>query len=361
MKAPTDNLPVTVNLLVLPESTPAVLYGLFEVFSAVGGMWRQLTGEDATTRRMETRLVAREATSFSSVVGPPIAPDTSLADSPRSDVIIVTDLTLSPDLRPGGWEAEIAWLRRQHELGALVCSVCTGSVLLAEAGLLDGLEATTHWSAASLFRERYPAVRLHPERILCPAGGGHSIITSGGPGSWEDLALSLIARFSGKAEATRIAKIFVLGDRSDGQLVFSAMGRPRSHNDAIVSDCQAWVADNYSRLHPVFRMVQRSGLPERTFKRRFKAATGYAPVEYVQALRIEEAKQILETTSEPTDGVAQMVGYDDPAFFRRLFKRRTGVTPARYRKRFGVMFDPDRRPDRSSSAPRHRPRHGNSP
>ncbi|BCH34430.1 AraC family transcriptional regulator [Mesorhizobium sp. L-8-10] len=335
---PTNNPPVRVSLLALAESSPAVLYGLFEVFQAVGSMWRELTGEDTGSRRWEARIVGRDGTPFASAIGPPITPDTSLVDSSSCDIVIVTDLALAADLEPGDWGAEIAWLRRRHEEGALLCSVCTGSVLLAESGLLDGLEATTHWSATAMFRERYSSVRLRPERILCPAGAGHSIVTSGGPGSWEDLALSLIARFSGQAEAVRIAKIFLLGDRSDGQLVFSAMGRPRSHGDAVIGDCQAWLADNYARPHPVSRMTQRSGLAERTFKRRFKAATGYAPVDYVQALRIEEAKQILETTGEPTDGVAHMVGYDDPAFFRRLFKRRTGVTPARYRQRFRMAF-----------------------
>lgn len=338
MNSASNDPPVVVNLLALPESTPTALYGLFEVFSAVGGMWRQLTGEDETARRMETRVVAREESPFASAVGPPIAPDMCLADSARSDVVIVTDLALSQDMRPGDWDVEIAWLRDQHKQGALVCSVCTGAVFLAESGLLDELEATTHWSAATLFRERYPAVRLRPERILCPAGEGHNVITSGGPGSWEDLALSLVARFSGEAEAVRIAKIFLLGDRSDGQLVFSAMGRPRNHDDAIIGQCQAWLADNYATPHPVSHMVKLSGLPERTFKRRFKAATGYAPVDYVQALRIEEAKQLLETTSEPTEAIAHLIGYDDPAFFRRLFKRRTGVTPARYRQRFGRLF-----------------------
>lgn len=87
-------------------------------------------------------------------------------------------------------------------------------------------------------------------------------------------------------------------------------------------------------------MVSRAGLPDRTFKRRFKTATGYAPVDYVQALRIEEAKQLLETTGAPIDHIAHTVGYEDPAFFRRLFKRRTGVTPARYRQRFQTMMRP---------------------
>lgn len=93
-------------------------------------------------------------------------------------------------------------------------------------------------------------------------------------------------------------------------------------------------AEHYGSPHPVSRMVARSGLAERTFQRRFKVATGYAPVDYVQALRIEEAKQVLETSDAPTDAVAHMVGYEDPAFFRRLFKRLTGITPARYRQRF---------------------------
>jgi AraC-like DNA-binding protein len=203
----------------------------------------------------------------------------------------------------------------------------------AESGILDGCEATTHWSAAGLLKTYYPAVRVRPERILCPAGPEHRIITCGGVSSWEDLALHLVARFCGAAEAVRIAKLFVIGDRSDGQLPFSAMGT-RSHEDAVIGQCQQWIAEHYGGPHPVARMVARSGLPERTFKRRFKIATGYAPVDYVQALRMEEAKQILETSDAPTDAVAHMVGYEDPAFFRRLFKRLTGITPARYRQRF---------------------------
>ncbi len=256
-------------------------------------------------------------------------------------MIIVTDLTLPLGGDPRGrWKAEAAWVRERFEQGATICSVCTGSVFLAEAGLLDGMEATTHWSAIDIMRRHYPLVTLRPERILSPAGPEHRIVTGGGASSWEDLALYLVARFCGPAEAVRIAKVFVLGDRSEGQLPFSAMGKARRHEDAVVAECQIWIADHYTASNPVSRLVERSGLPPRTFKRRFKAATGYSPVDYVQALRIEEAKQILETTSEPTDSIAHAVGYDDPAFFRRLFKRRTGVTPARYRRRFQSVFEP---------------------
>jgi transcriptional regulator GlxA family with amidase domain len=335
---PPDPKPIRVSLLALPESTPAVLYALYEVFSAVGVMWNALTGETEKSRRMETRIVAHKCRTFSSASGAPIAPHASLAKTNESDIVVATVLALGiGENTRGRWRAEARWIREQFERGATICSVCTGSVLLAEAGLLHEREATTHWAATGIFAEHYPTVRLRAERILCPTAPEHRIITAAGAASWEDLALHLIARFSGEREARRIAKIFLLGDRSDGQLSFSAMGQRRQHDDRTISDCQQWIADHYATTNPVGRMEQRSGLPERSFKRRFKAATGYAPIDYVQALRIEEAKQLLETTSSATDSIAEIVGYEDPAFFRKLFKRRTGITPAQYRKRFQIV------------------------
>lgn len=112
------------------------------------------------------------------------------------------------------------------------------------------------------------------------------------------------------------------------------MARPRKHSDAVIADCQTWIAQNYAESHPVSRMIERSGLAQRIFKRRFQAATGYTPVDYVQALRVEEAKQLLETGGLSTEEVAHAVVYEDPVYFRRLFKRRTCTTPTRYRKRF---------------------------
>jgi transcriptional regulator GlxA family with amidase domain len=159
-------------------------------------------------------------------------------------------------------------------------------------------------------------------------------VTGGGASSWEDLALYLVARLCGGPEAVRIARLFLFGDRSEGQLVYAGARPARRHEDAPVAAAQAWAAENYARPNPVAGMSAVAGLPERTFKRRFLAATGYTSLDYVQTLRTEEAKQLLETTDLPADAVAAEVGYEEPAFFRRLFKRRTGVTPARYRRRF---------------------------
>ena len=339
--ARTMNTPVSVGLLALPESTPMVLYSLFEVLSAVGVAWEELTGTHVRTRRMAPRIVSRTGTPYASPIGLPITPHAAIKPDDRFAVIIVTDLALPPNVSGfGPWEEEAAWLHAQHDASAMVCSVCTGAVFLAETGLLDGLDATTHWATTRIFSEHYQAVHLHPERILCPAGPGQRIVTAGGSASWADLALYLIALFSGEAEARRIAKVFLLGDRGEGQLPFATMTRIHKHKDPIVGSCQQWLADHYDERNPVARMVQLSGLPERTFKRRFTAATGYAPLDYVQTLRIEEAKQILETASMATDQVAHQVGYEDPAFFRQLFKRMTGVTPSRYRERYRTIETP---------------------
>ena len=167
-----------------------------------------------------------------------------------------------------------------------------------------------------------------------PAGAEHRLVTAGGSASWNDLALYLVARFCGEAEARRIAKLFLFGDRSDGQLPFAARVRPRQHGDAAVAAAQVWIADNYTCDNPVAEMARVSGLTPRTFKRRFEAATGYAPLDYVQSLRIEEAKQMLETTGAPIEAIAEEVGYSEPAAFRRIFKRATGISPLQYRQRF---------------------------
>lgn len=327
----TDVSRSDVALLALPESTPATLYGLYEVFTSVGVTWEALTGEPSRVPALPTRIVSRDGAPIASPVGLPITPHGGLGPA---SLVVVGDIAAGPDFDPRGrWPEQTAWLRDRRAEGATICSACTGAIVLAEAGLLDGEVASTHWSAAPLVARHYPRVCLDTSLILAPARDGR-IVTSGGASSWEDLALYLIARLAGGAEAVRVAKIFLFGDRSEGQLLFAAARRPQRHADAAVSAAQRWVAEHYRAANPVAQMVARSKLTERTFKRRFKAATGYAPIEYVQALRIEAAKQLIETCRLPIDEVACEVGYDNPAFFRRLFRRETGVTPASYRRRF---------------------------
>jgi len=143
-----------------------------------------------------------------------------------------------------------------------------------------------------------------------------------------------IAKRGGTEEAIRMSKLFLYQWHRDGQLPFASLIENVDHGDAVVVKCQQWLAQNYERADIVAEMVQQSGLPKRTFDRRFRAATGYSPLSYVQALRIEEAKQLLETGSQAVDSIGREVGYEDVASFRRLFRRITGMSPGDYRRKF---------------------------
>jgi transcriptional regulator GlxA family with amidase domain len=327
--------PVSLDILALPQSSAAVLFSLLDVLASVDGMWSFLTGEEQTTSGFDVRIVAPKAEPFLCSSGVQVIPDIGLDDATGSAVIIVSDLFLEESFSPDeNWGKSSQWLQEQHALGAVICSVCTGSVLLADSGLLNGKEASTHWSAVGMIRNRFPEVKLREDKIFVPADDEHQVITTGGMSSWVELTLYLIKRYFGYQEAARIAKIFLLGDRSDGQLPFAPMPRPKEHQDAVIEECQVWIAQHYEERTPVAKMIDLSGLTKRTFMRRFSKATGFTPVDYVQNLRIEEAKQLLETTQGPIDEISAEVGYEDSSYFRRLFKRKAGISPAKYRVKF---------------------------
>jgi transcriptional regulator GlxA family with amidase domain len=210
--------------------------------------------------------------------------------------------------------------------------------MLAEAGLLDGFECACHWGYRDLFREHYPNVRFRDASILSFAGKDARIITAAAVTSWQDLAVYLIARLCGAQHAIRTAKVYLLSGHQDGQLPYAAMPRRVQKSDAVIGSCQAWIAQNYVCANPVATMAEHAGLKPRTFARRFRSATGYLPMDYVHALRIEEAKQLIETETAGIDDVGFKVGYEDPTFFRRLFKRQTGLTPAAYRRKFAGIL-----------------------
>jgi transcriptional regulator GlxA family with amidase domain len=329
---------IRVRLLALPESAGSALYGLFDILAMAGELWSIITGAPPPEPGFDVRVVGPSREPFRCWGGVPVAPDGCFADNTGADVVLIPDLLVDPDADPRRrWPEAAAWVAREHDAGAAICTVCTGSLLLADTGLLDGREATTHWSCVPLFQRYHPRVRLRAERLLVAADPDQRIVTAGGASAWQDMALYLIGRHQGQAAAVAAAKAFLLGDHGEGQLPYTAMIRPRQHTDAAVAAAQTWIAENYAVPNPVARMAERAGLPDRTFKRRFRAATGFTPVEYVQTVRIEEAKQYLETTALNAEDIAERVGYSDPAFFRRLFRRHSGTTPAAYRQRYADL------------------------
>jgi transcriptional regulator GlxA family with amidase domain len=181
--------------------------------------------------------------------------------------------------------------------------------------------------------DNYPDIGLRLDEVLIATGDRGELVMSGASASWHDLVLYLVARHVGPTAAQALAKFLLLQWHTDGQAPYVPFNPPTDHGDAIVAEAQEWLRTGYAVAAPVTELVERSGLPARTFKRRFTRATGYSPIAYVQHIRVEEAKRRLERTSAPVDDISYAVGYEDPASFRRLFKRIAGVPPGVYRRK----------------------------
>ena len=331
--------PVTVALLAVPGcSSAATLYGLYDALAGTRRDWQRLHGCGGAESPLRPLIVTRDGGATVLANGLPVLPGAACADVPRPDAVCITDLQLPPD-EPldGRFDAEVDWLRAVHARGATLASACSGALLLARTGLLDGLDATSHWAYCDILRRRHPTIRWRPERGLVLAGPGQRLLMAGSGVTWHLLALALIARFASPEEAMQVARVKLFDIHAAPPQAYASLSRGGVVADAVVAAGQRWAGEHYALGSPVTRMVAHSGLPERSFKRRFTQATGMSPLEYVHALRLEEAKRRLEAGDEPVEAIALEVGYQDASFFGRLFHRRTGLTPAQYRRRFGAL------------------------
>jgi transcriptional regulator GlxA family with amidase domain len=314
------------------------LYGLYDVLTTVGPMWPDMTAAEPGDELLEVRIVAASAEPLRCFGNIAVEPHAAVADMKEVDAVVVCDMYTPIGTPPRGkYTAETSWLRDMHTGGALVASVCSGSVLLAESGLLDGRTCAGHWAYAALFAEAYPRVAFQPGAILDLTSEPDGIVTAGGVTSWQELALYLIGRFCGPEQAARTAKVYLMGGHEHGQLPFAAMSRRIRVDDAVIAASVAWIDEHAETPNPVTAMVERSGLTPRTFARRFAAAMGRRPIEHVHGVRVERARELLELGRQPVDDVGYAVGYEDPTFFRRLFKRTTGLTPGAYRRKYAAI------------------------
>jgi transcriptional regulator GlxA family with amidase domain len=321
-----------VSLVALPDAVASTLFGIHDVMNAFAMMEIASPGGPP----FHVDIVGEREGRLDLASGVPI--DVRAAESiASSDIVIVPSILLAR----GGWlkgrsPALVRWIASQHARGALLCSACSGIFLLAETGLFDGRDATVHFGYARPFAQAYPSVPIHPERVLVISGRHEELVSSGASTTWHDLVLYLIARFAGATSAQDVARLFALQWHQDGLAPYIVFEGRHDHGDADIERAQQWLRDHFSVANPVEAMIRRSGMAERTFKRRFANATGLAPIAYVQRLRIEDAKKRLERTDASVDEISWRVGYEDSAFFRRLFKRTTGLTPSAYRRRFSI-------------------------
>lgn len=267
-----------------------------------------------------------------------VTADASLAELARGDAPIDTLVVV------GGIGVEAALgdaplresLRRLASRARRVASVCTGALLLADAGLLDGRRATTHWADVDRMAERWPQVTVEPDPIwVRDATGGREVWTSAGVTAGIDLSLALVEDDHGAELAHTVAGwLVVFARRPGGQSQFSAQLSARPARRQELRDLQQWMAEHLDEDLGVAALARRAGMSERTFARAFRAETGTTPAAHVEALRLEAARDLLETTDLTVAAVARRVGLRSPERLHRAVRRRLGTTPDRYRQHF---------------------------
>jgi transcriptional regulator GlxA family with amidase domain len=190
-----EGMPLETAIVAVPETAGSALYGMVDVLSVTGNVWQTLTRMEPMAPPFRVRVVSVGRDRFSCGNGIPIEPAAAIDEIDRADIVILPELWLGPDEHlKGRYPAPVEWIRARYETGACVYSACSGALMLAETGLLNGCDATSHWGYQDLFRRQYPQVRFRPEPNLCFADAGGRIVTAGGTTSWHDLALHIISR-----------------------------------------------------------------------------------------------------------------------------------------------------------------------
>lgn len=292
-----------------------------EVFAlerpGLGVPWYRVGVVGAGRGRLETGLA-----------GVAITPTAAPAFLDQAETIVLTPWAGAMDGAPARL---LQALRRAHARGARLLSICTASFVLAEAGLLDGRRAATHWMHADAFRRRYPAVQLVDDVLYVDEG---SIITSAGSGAGIDACLHLVRRDHGARVAGEVARRMVLPPhREGGQAQY--VGAPVAPHPAdSVGLGLDWARARLHRPLSVPEWAARMPMSERTFLRRFHAAMGMAPLRWLQQQRMQRARELLEEPARPIADIATACGYESPETFRSAFRRIVGVAPGAYRARF---------------------------
>ncbi|QDL91004.1 GlxA family transcriptional regulator [Paroceanicella profunda] len=225
------------------------------------------------------------------------------------------------------------WLRDRHKDGTILGSVCAGAFVLAETGLMNGRRATTHWAFAEQLSRRFPDVQVTEDHMVLDEG---DIVTAGGILAWTDLGLTLVQRFLGSATMLATARFLLIDPPRSSQRPFADFIPRFDHGDDVIRRAQHHLHAHSAEALHMHELHELVGMTERTFLRRFTAATGHRPNAYLQQVRIAHARELLERTLTPTDRIAWEVGYSDPAAFRKTFQKLTAVTPSAYRQRFGI-------------------------
>ena len=304
--------------------------GLIDAF-AIANRWQAAATGNSSAPLFTTRIVSPDGSAVRVNGGFTIVPDGSLQDIDRPDVIIVPPYLPNVELLPANATAMLDWIETRYRQGASVAALCTGTFVLAETGLLDGRQATTHWFFTRLFKRRYPKVLLEPDRILTRDRG---LLCSGSASAFYYLGLHLIEAYGSSLLASNCSKSLLVDPGKTSQASYTVFNVSKGHGDTEILRAQDLMESHFAGAICMEDLARQVGISPRHFIRRFKKATCESPLNYLQQIRIERAKDLLESTAETVNEISQAVGYENSSSFRKLFRESTGLSPSQYRSRF---------------------------
>ncbi|HVZ73327.1 MAG TPA: helix-turn-helix domain-containing protein [Polyangia bacterium] len=321
---------VDVTVVLLEGGLPSTSMAPLEIFACAGTLWGMLMGTPAEPRfRVRTATIdGRKTQNFVPVA---LEPTSSLADIGDTDLVVVPTAGMDLGQARAQHARVVEWIAARAEKSA-VAGICTGATLLAAAGLLKGRPATTHWGVVEHARLMYPDVQWKADRFVTES---EKVFCGGGLYASIDLSLYLVEHYCGHEVAVQTAKALLLETPRIWQSTYAAQPPRSSHDDEGIQRAQQWLFEHFREPIDLDALAARVGMSPRNFARRFKAATGEAPLAYVHRLRIDSARHFLENAQRSVQEICTAVGYEDVAFFRTLFRRHTGTSPREYRARFG--------------------------
>lgn len=257
-----------------------------------------------------------------------IQADQAVEQIEKTDLIFIPALWGNPNATVRKHPKICAWLRMQHDAGATICSVGTGSYFPAHAGLLDDRSATTHWYYFDDFQRRYPKIKLQRKRFITHAD---RLYCTGSVNAVRDVALHFVEQLFTPAIADEVAHHFTHELKRSYESLLLADEEKNTHHDEQIIKIQEWLQKNYNQVISLKALAQRFDLSVRSFNRRFRNAAGKTPLQYLQEIRLEQAKSLLKHSNLSIAEIAYGIGYQDTSSFASLFKRTNAVTPKEYR------------------------------
>jgi transcriptional regulator GlxA family with amidase domain len=332
---------VRVAILAPEHALGWTIMGPADMLHAAGTVWASLEGKEQTVSRFKVDIVGSTGQAVNCFKGTRLFAEMSLDQHDYAPDVVLVPALFEESVRFGrsGWSTPwrpfVQWIANRHQRGAVIAAISTGVALLAETGLLDGRKATTHWALMDAMAANYRKVEFVRTAQVQPAGPQSRLVTTGAGTAWQSLVMLLVARFVGSEQAMELARLFAAAWPEQDTHRFAAFLPSTDHGDAQVLRAQRFIAGRLAEPNCLAEAAEHSRMTRRTFERRFRAATGYSPLAYLQEVRMQRARGLLESTTQSVEEISVSVGYSDLPHFRTLFARMCARTPSQYREQHG--------------------------